>query len=110
MLLGVEGGLVNVQRVGRPLRTPHHQSGALSPLLHVRRQFGLGFPIEQAARLALRRTVRSQKKRPAVNGDIQFFGTDIEPAQAHIAEGSSVVLPDGYLDGVCGGHNSLLPG
>ena len=100
LFLGVQGGFVNVQRVGRPLGAAHHQPGAAGTLLHVRRQFGFGFAVEQPARLALGRTVRTQQVRPAVYGDVQILGNNIEPAQAHIAEGSSVVLPDGNLDGI----------
>ena len=106
LFLGVQGGLLNVEGVRRPLRTAHDQPGAPSAFLHRRVEFSLGLTIEQPPRLAFRGTVGPQQERPAVYGDVQFLRNNIEPAQAHVAEGSSVVLPDSDLDGIAGSHSS----
>ena len=106
LFLGVQGGLLNVQGIGRPLRTAHDQPGAASAFLHRRIEFCLGLAIEQPPGLPLRRAVGPQQERPAVYGDVQFLGNNIEPAQAHVAEGSSVILPDSDLDGVGSSHYS----
>ena len=106
LFLGVQGGLLDVKGIGRPLGTAHYQPGAAGAFLHRGVEFGFRLAVEQPPGLALRGTVGPQQERPAVYGDVQFLGDNVEPAQAHVAEGSSVVLPDSDLDGIAVSHNS----
>jgi hypothetical protein len=67
--------------------------------LHRWVEFRLGLPIEQAAGLPFQRTVRLEQVSLAVYLDGMFFSYFVEPGQADIAEGSSVVVPDSNLYG-----------
>ena len=71
-------------------------SGAFPP---TRVQLGFGLPVEPPPRLALRRAVGPQQVGLAVYVNGVLLSNFVEPSQADVAIGSSVVKPNGYVHG-----------
>ena len=103
LLLGVARGLECEGSVGGDSGPLHYQADALCALAHGGCEFRLGFAVEHPTRCAFRRLVGAQEVGLPVHVEGYLLSYLVEPTQADIAEGSSVVVPDGDIHGF-GGH------
>ncbi len=95
LFFGVGGGLMGQYRVWRPMGASYSEANATSAFLHFRRDISFRFAVTYRPQLAVSRPIRSQQEGTAVQRKAEFFGKYVEPAQADVTIGSSIVVPHG---------------